>query len=229
MRIMKLAAAAAAAVSAIGLSGCAMGLPTQVSRYQAMPAPQGQSFYVVPANPANNGLEFARYASLVAQGMQAQGYAQAASPSLATMLVAIDYGVDQGTQEYQEDPSAYGPFGYGGYGGGPYYSRYGYYGPRSPYYYGWGSRYGGYGSPFGYGDPFYNNGRVTTVYKSWLDLNIRRNVDRASLFEGHAKARSSTDNLGTLVPNLVTAMFTGFPGRSGETIRITVPPQRRGY
>ncbi len=227
MRMIKFAAAALAAASAIAVSGCAMGLPTQVSRYQAMPAPQGQSFYVIPANPANNGLEFARYASLVGQAMQAQGYAQASSPSLATMLVAVDYGVDRGTREYDDDPLFYDRYGYGGRGGyggfgfgTPYYSRFGYYGPRSPYYYGW-------GSPFGY-DPFFSQGRISTVYQSFLDLNIRRNVDHAPLFEGHAKARSSTDNLGTLVPNLVTAMFTGFPGRSGETIRITVPPVRKG-
>jgi hypothetical protein len=29
------------------------------------------------------------------------------------------------------------------------------------------------------------------------------------------------------VPNLVEAMFTNFPGRSGETVRITVPPPAR--
>jgi hypothetical protein len=27
------------------------------------------------------------------------------------------------------------------------------------------------------------------------------------------------------VPNLIEAMFTGFPGNSGETVKITVPPQ----
>jgi len=27
------------------------------------------------------------------------------------------------------------------------------------------------------------------------------------------------------VPNLVEAMFTGFPGHSGETVRITVAPE----
>lgn len=225
MRMLKLASAAIMAVSAIALSGCATGLRTQVSRYQTMPAPQGQSFAVVPANPRNDGLEFSRFAGLVAQAMQAQGYVPAASPALATMLVSVDYGIDQGTQEFQEDPFYESPFG--GYGW-PYYSRYGYYGPRSPYYNGWGSGYGRYGSPFGYGyDPFGRSGSLTRVYQSFLDLDIRRKADRAALFEGHAKARSSTNNLGTLVPNLVTAMFTGFPGQSGETIRITVPPQRR--
>ncbi len=54
---------------------------------------------------------------------------------------------------------------------------------------------------------------------------IRRKADNASLFEGKAKARSRTDNLGKVVPSLVQAMFTGFPGNSGETVKITIPPE----
>jgi len=30
------------------------------------------------------------------------------------------------------------------------------------------------------------------------------------------------------VPNLIEAMFTGFPGHSGETVKITVPPPPKG-
>jgi hypothetical protein len=215
MRLPKLFAAVSLGVSAVALSGCAMGLPTQVSRYQAMPAPQGQSFYVVPGPGNPGGLEFSRYAGLVSQAMAAQGYAPATSPAAATMLVEMNYGVDRGTVQYESDP-LYGPgaFGPWGYGGRPYYSRYGYWGPRSPFYWGW-------DSPFGGGLSSY------TVYKSQLDLRIVRRADRQSLFEGHAKARSQTDNLGVLVPNLVEAMFTGFPGRSGVVVKITVPPQRR--
>jgi hypothetical protein len=239
MRINKLAAAALLGISALGLSACATGLRTQVSRYQAMPAPQGQSFFIVPTNSADaGGLEFSRYAGQVAQAMQAQGYAQAPSLQAATMVVSLDYGVDEGEQQVERDPfargygydpfwSGYGPYGgispYGGYYGRPYYSRYGYYGPRSPFYYGWGSPYA-YGGA--YGDP-YQQVWVYTVYESFLDLDIKRKADNASLFEGHAKARSADDNMGVLVPNLIEAMFTGFPGRSGETVKITVPPAKR--
>ena len=242
MRNFKLAAALALGVSAAALSGCATGFPAQVSRYQAMPAPQGQSFVVVPMDARDiGGLEFSRYASMVAQGMQAQGYVPAASINQATMVVRLGYGVDQGRTEYRRDFSGYGGYGgFGGYGGGgyggggyggygsggfggyggfgrPYYSRWGYYGARSPFYYGWNS-------------PFYGSGGGIdsyTVYNSYLDVDIRRKLDNAALFEGRAKARSRTDNLGTLVPNLVEAMFTGFPGRSGEVVRITVAPPPR--
>lgn len=234
MRSFKLAAALALGVSAAALSGCATGFPAKVSRYQAMPAPQGQSFVVVPMDArAIGGLEFSRFAGMVAQAMQAQGYAPAASIAQATMVVRLGYGVDQGTVQYDRDPFGYGygaygygdPFyrgyrGYRGYYGRPYYSRWGYYGHRSPFFYGWDSPFG---SPYGYGGGLSSY----TVYKSHLDLDIRRKSDNAALFEGRAQARSHNDNLGTLVPNLVEAMFTGFPGRSGETVRITVPPPPR--
>ena len=47
MRIRKLAAAIALGAAAVALSACATTLNTRVTRYQAMPAPQGQSFVVV--------------------------------------------------------------------------------------------------------------------------------------------------------------------------------------
>lgn len=232
MRINRLVATAMLGVAALGLNACATGFPTQVSRFQAMPAPQGESFFVVPTNPAQSGgLQFTQYATIAAQAMQAQGYVPATSPQTATMLVQLDYGVDQGHQEIDVDPFSNGYYrgGFGGfydpffrssYYGRPYYSRYGGYGGygRSPFYYGWDDPF--WGSSF-------DNTRAYTVYKSFLDVNIRRRADNAALFEGHAKARSQTDNLGLLVPNLIEAMFTGFPGRNGETVRITVPTARR--
>jgi hypothetical protein len=43
------------------------------------------------------------------------------------------------------------------------------------------------------------------------------------LFDGRAQARSETNRLDILVPDLVQALFTGFPGQSGETVKITIP------
>ena len=217
MRINKLAAAALLGISALGLSACATGLRTQVSRFQAMPAPQGQSFVVVPANAADmGGLEFSRYAEMVASHMRAQGYAQAPSINQATMVVQVGYDVDDGHTEIVSDPFPH--YGYGYYGRGWGYPFY--YGRRrSSFYWGW-------NDPFWYGGG-YDGIRTYTYYVSELDLKIRRKADNASLFEGRAKARSRTDNLQKVVPSLVQAMFTGFPGNSGETVRITIPPEPR--
>ncbi|HEU0310126.1 MAG TPA: DUF4136 domain-containing protein [Sphingomicrobium sp.] len=210
MRINKFAATMLLGFSALGLSACATGLRTQVSRYQAMPAPQGQSFVIVPMDPSNQGgLEFSGYAEQVAQNLQALGYARAPSINQATLVVQLGYGVGDAQTEITSYPSH---FGY----------RYGW---GHPFYYGRHGYYWGWNDPFWYGG--YDNIRSYTYYVTELDLNIRRKVDNASLFEGKAKARSRTDVLGKTVPSLVEAMFTGFPGNSGETLKITIPPEGR--
>ncbi|HYW15801.1 MAG TPA: DUF4136 domain-containing protein, partial [Allosphingosinicella sp.] len=207
-----------------GRGGCATGLPTQVSRFQAMPAPAGQTFVIQAAHEEDRGgLEFSRYADLVRRHMLAQGYSEAGSPASASLIVSLGYGVDDGRQQVVSRPGlgGYSRFGYGGFGYRPYWSRFGGYGRlRSPFYYGWDDplwyRGGGFGDELD----------VYTVYKSFVDMDIRR-PDGQAVFEGTAQARSRTDELGVLVPNLIEAMFTGFPGNSGETVKITVAPERK--
>ena len=214
----------AAPAALLALGGCATGFPAKVSRFQAMPAPQGQSFVIEAADPDDRGgLEFSQYASLVRQHLIAQGFSEAPSRDAATLVVSVDYGVDEGRQQVVSRPALHSRYGYGygfgrGFGYRPYYSRFGYYGRRSPFYYGWDDPFWGLG---------YDDLDVYTVYNSFLDLDIRRAADGEAVFEGTARARSRTDELRTLVPNLVEAMFTGFPGNSGETVKITVAPPPR--
>src|SRR5215212_10646766 len=183
-KILTLAAPAAL----LALGGCATGLPTQVSRYQAMPAPAGQTFVIQAADPADRGgLEFSRYADLVRRHLVEQGYSEAGSPQAASLIVSLDYGVDDGRQQVVTYPSSrFGRgFGYGGFGYRPYWSRFGGYGRlRSPFYYGWDDpfRYRGFGDDID----------VYTVYSSFLDMDIKRSGDGESVFEGTARARSRT-------------------------------------
>jgi len=218
MRIMKTAAAAALALGAFGLSACASTLDTTVSRYQAMPAPQGQTFYVVPGGgmASNGGLEFQRYAGIVAQQLQARGYAPASDPKSANLIVQFGYDVDRGLTRIVSDPFYGSRFG-------SYYSPF-----YSPWYY---PRYG-FRSAFSYGwnDPFwYGSGIDSYVeYHPQIELHIRAAGTNQPLFDGRAQARSTTNRLDRVVPSLVEAMFAGFPGRSGETVRITIPTARPG-
>jgi hypothetical protein len=214
MRIRKFAAAIAIA-AAFALSACATSLNTRVTRYQAMPAPQGQTFFVVPEGrmAATGGLEFQRYAALVTQQLQARGYTPAASVQDASMIVQLGYGIDQGQVRVVSDPfGPYGGYGYPGYFGGSrfFYPRFGYWG--SPFYYGW-------------DDPFmYGRGIDSYVeYHSEVDLHIRGKGTNTPLFDGRAQARSETNRLDVVLPGLIEALFTGFPGRNGETVKITIP------
>ncbi|HEX6603316.1 MAG TPA: DUF4136 domain-containing protein [Sphingomicrobium sp.] len=218
MRISKIATTVMLGVAALGLSACASTLNTTVSRYQAMPAPQGQTFFVVPGEgmAAMGGLEFQNYATLVAQQMQARGYTPASSPKTASMIVQFGYGVDHGQVRVVEDPFARSRYGYGGLGYGPFYYPRFYRGFGSPFYYGW-------------NDPFwYGSGIDSYVeYHSQVDLHIRAAGTGQPLFDGRAQARSQTNRLDVVVPSLVEAMFAGFPGRSGETVKITIPTRPR--
>ena len=226
MSIRKSLACIAAPLAILAVSGCATGFPAQVSRFQAMPAPAGQSFIIQGKNPEDRGgLEFSRYADLVRQHLLAEGYREAAGPQDATLIVTLGYGVDNGRERIVERADPFGgPFGgFGRYGrfGRPFYSRYGYLGARrSPFFWGW-------------YDPFWDLGGTRldsyTIYRSFVALDIRRAADGQAVFEGQAQAQSGSNRLQSLVPNLVEALFTNFPGNNGETVRITVPndPQER--
>ena len=206
----------------LALSGCATPFRADVSRFQQLPPAQGQSFTILAADPKDEGgIEFGQYAGLINARMAALGYTPAAAGAKADLNVLFDYGVDEGKERQVavRDPF-YDPFwGFGGYGRPipvrtPHGIRYisGYYDPFL---------FGGYGSGFGRGydvDSY-------TVYTSGIDLKIKRVADGQNVFEGKAEAKSRSNKLAYLVPNLVEAMFTGFPGNSGETVRISVAPE----
>ena len=88
-----------------------------------------------------------------------------------------------------------------------------------------------FAGPWGFGwyDPFFGGPDIDsyTVYTSGIDLKIDRAADGARLFEGKAQAVSTSNHLQYLVPNLIEAMFTDFPGNSGETVRISVAPEKQ--
>lgn len=205
-----------------GLAACATPFNADVQRFQSqLPAPTGESFAVVADDPAlAGGLEFAQYADMVEAQMARLGYAQAASPEAASLLVRFDYGVDNG-RERVRTTGFNDPFYSSWYGYRPYYSRFGFsrLGYYSPYR---GSRWG-----FGFNDPWFGGPEVIsyTVYTSGIEMKIDRAATGERLFEGKAQALSRSNRLQYLVPNLVEAMFTDFPGNSGETVRISVKPE----
>lgn len=224
--LIKSARLAVCAALLAALAACATPFRADVSRFEAeLPAPAGQSFYVVADDPAlAGGLEFSLYAKHVESAMQRLGYTLADSPESATLLVRFDYGVDEGRERIRSRPSTF----------------------RDPFYDPWfsyvpvvlrdrnGNARVAYlpSSRWGYGwyDPFFDGrfGRDVdsyTVYTSGIELKIDDRATGRRLFEGRAEAVSTSNRLQYLVPNLVEAMFTDFPGNSGETVRISIAPE----
>jgi len=211
-RFGRVAALALVVGLATALTGCAQPFNADVSRFShELPAPAGQTFAVVAEDPRNaGGLEFGQYAALVGQQLRKFGYV-AGDPATSDLVVEFNYGVDKGRDKI----SMFGP--------DPYW------GPWRGY--GWGGYYGGgfYGHRWGYGlyDPWFNDVSVTTVYTSGVDVVIKRRSDGQRVFEGKAQAVSPSNRLPYVVPNLVEALFSGFPGQSGKTVSISIPPEKK--
>ena len=206
MRIFRSAPVIALAL----LAGCASTFNSRVTRFNTIAqAPQG-SFVIQPRDARDNGsLEFRQYASFVTGRLVQAGYRPATDPGSATLVVTLNYGVDHGREKIESYPG-YSGFGYGGFGYGRGYGGFGGFG---------GFGYGGFGGFGGFGYPEIES---YTTYRSFLDMDIRRTSSNDVVFEGHAVADSQSDDLTRLVPNLVQAMFTDFPGRSGQTVRVSI-------
>ena len=191
----------------LGTSACTNYFNADVTRFQRLPAPSGETFAVVPASKDDEkSLEFATYARYVAGELVQEGYQEVANPADASMLVALNYGVGDPREKLASRPSLYASSRFG-------YPWYGYYGYRSRWAY----------DPWFYGPGLYDRDIYSyTVYPAYLEMDIRRK-DGEPLFEGRAVSTARTDNLPALVPNLVTAMFTDFPTGNGQTMRVRVP------
>lgn len=205
------------------VAACTSPFTANVARFQQLPAPTGESFTIESKDPARAGsLEFAQYASYVENQLLREGYSKAASADAATMIVKLDYGVSEGREKVATRYSSFG--GYYGPFYGPYYGYY-------PYRHWHRSHWGFYGS---YYDPFWGPGwgdnevYSYTVYQSYLDMDIVRANGGKPVFEGRAETSSRSADLTQLVPNLVEAMFTDFPGTSGQTVRVKLDPKKKG-
>ena len=81
---------------------------------------------------------------------------------------------------------------------------------------GWGGAWGG-----GWGQPEIYS---VTEYNTTMAIKMVRTADKQPVFEGRAETSSRSNNLPALMPSLVRAMFTKFPGTNGETVRVRFDP-----
>lgn len=192
------------------LAACANPFQADVKHFSAqLPPPAGQSFAIVAEKPElAGGIEFGQYAQLVSAQLAKLGYVPA-DPSQAALLVHFDYGVDKG-REKLSTTSWHDP----------------YWGP----WYGYRGGFGGFRGRWGYGwqDPWFGDSVTSyTVYTSGISIRIDSKADGKRYYEGKAQAVSTSNNLQYLVPNLIEAIFKDFPGESGQTVRITIAPEKK--
>lgn len=185
----------------LSLSACESPFRANVARFQIMPPPAGQSFSIQAINPQEKaGLEFDHYAQIVAHELWMQGYQPAAPGSPSTLVVKLDYGIDNGQQKIASNS-----YGYGGWGGG------------------WGGYGGGWGGGGFGGTDVYSY----TLYTTFFKMEIDRAGDGQRVFEGRSRAQVTTDNMTRLVPDLIKAMFVNFPGHSGEDVVVKLTDDKK--
>lgn len=95
---------------------------------------------------------------------------------------------------------------------------------RSPVNVGVGGQTGGWGSGVGVGLGFNLGGGAKDVVQMRLSVRIRDRVTGDALWEGRAetreRAKAKEAAPAIAAPRLAHALFTGFPGTSGETITV---------
>lgn len=201
---------------AVVLGGCATGprvVRTEVTTFDAWSTlPAGRDYVFERTLEYQNSLEMQTYEDIVRDELKVRGFELAKDPARAALAVTLRPSV-MTTQVQVRDRFAdpfYGPWG--GFGRG--YGR-GWYGP------GWGGFYGPgpyWGGPWGYND------YVVDVYRRRLEIDIdSRAAPVKRYFEGRVENTGTSDSLQGVMPYLIRALFTDFPGNSGQTRRIDVP------
>lgn len=200
-----------------GASGCASYLSAQVTSFHQAGDQRfaGRRFVISPTREQAESLEFRAYADLVRDALARQGMVPGAEAD-AELDVAMRYSIDKGSAVTYGYPA----YGYASYG--PVWGWTPYVGPGGMVHYTWTATY-----PMGYGV-------VGTSYAQALvyrrELRIEINDRRAAgkdgkpvrLFEGTVVTEGESASLAPVMPAMVRALFSDFPGPSGVSRRVEV-------
>lgn len=183
------------------LSACATPTgPVEVTRFHAPEtvARLGRgAIAVVPASGGSaNSMELATYRAAIVRELTRLGYSEA-GPGVGASQIA-EFRLERETLRAMRD--------------------------RSPVSVGVGGSTGSYGSGVGLGVGINLGGGSPDRVESLLSVTIRDVASRQSLWEGRANfsaAKNSRDAAPQSAANrMAAALFSAFPGRSGETIAV---------
>lgn len=195
-----LASALLPAVATLG--GCATAVPpVEVTRFHAPdPVARSGGFVTEPvvAQLAET-IEFRTYAAAVSQEMQRLGFTDEAGKQA---LAPSEYVVRVDAQRSVQTPLV----------------------NRSPVSVGVGGSTGSYGSGVGLGIGIDLSGKPKNIVTTSLSVQIRKRADNNAIWEGRAvtQAKEGTPAAqpGLAAAKLASALFSGYPGKSGETVTV---------
>lgn len=181
------------------LAGCAdTRFKADVVRFHSGYQPAAMSVALVPADPAlADSLEFTAYANQIGARLGQFGFTPEPDPAKAALIGQISYNSATRRGLREESPVKVG-VGVGGVGSHVGVSL---------------------GTAFGIGEKTSNDVKVNS-----LSLRLVKPGGEA-VWEGRASSENpaKTGDFATVLPKLIDALFTDFPGPSGRTTRYTEP------
>lgn len=210
-----------AAFSLLVLSACQTAVQSDVVTFHQEPLPMGESIKVRAANPEKEGsLEFRRYAELVVQHLRDIGYdpLPLGSDAPSELIAEFDYEISQGPTEVVVSDRRL-------------YSRYHFHLGRfyDPFYFGLYDSWDPFFSGPVFSDPFFTDAQTIDSFVRRLELNIiDPEPQRERIFEGRVESVGPRSELPEVMPYMITAMFTNFPGESGVTKVVTIERDGEG-
>jgi len=182
------------------LTSCAGTLRSDVVTFHEGVMPYGETIRVEAVDTALSGsLEFQHYADMIRKELGRLGYTPVPAGEPTQLVARVAYSVSEGQTEIRSYPN--------NNGFARYQFWYGHY--HTPYYYGFSTDW----EPEIYS---------YTVFNRKLEIDIQQATDGKVLFEGRVQSLGREREIAKVMPYLVTAMFTNYPGESGVTKVVTL-------
>jgi hypothetical protein len=205
------------------LAGCASSpvpMRADVTAFHQWQAAEPLSYAFRRTADQQQSLEHRSYETLVAQQLASLGFSEA-PPASARYQVALRPSTSMRREQRIEHP--FHPAPYPGWGPGFWGPGHGIWAPYGPY--GWPGYWGP--SRFGYGPDPWLWGPPVVREIDWATHMLRVDVydmrsDGQKVYEGSANTTGMRLSLPEAMPVLVSALFSDFPGPSGQPRRVDV-------
>ena len=195
--------------------GCATYLQAQVTSFhQAEPdlRLEGRRFVIEPSDAQKGSLEFQAYADQVRRALAEKGLVPAGTGEASDLVVRLTYTIDGGRTVVHGYPA----YGYTHYG--PVWTWTPYPVPGGGVRYVWTPTY-----PMTYGVVGTHYAQSTLYHRELRVVIEERKSGGRRLYEGTVSSEGGSASLAPVMPAMVRALFSDFPGRNGVTRIVQVP------
>jgi hypothetical protein len=177
------------------MSGCASTIKTQVTPFHEWPNyVQDKTYVFERTKDQDNNLEYRNYESLVRGELARLGFEEASDVRSARLKASLGYN-NRARDVRVVYPVVMDPF---------------WYGPA------WRGYYGPFYDPFWYGPPVVERREESfQVFTRQLRFTLAQMSDGKKVYDTTVVSEGTNGTLAAVMPYMVRAAFTDFPGRSG--------------